>query len=79
MVVFLIFYQLPFATTDAGRALGIGASVVLRISVGYWIAQLAKKQGRKPLWYVVGAVLVPAIMLIIIGLTGDKQSHSKNL
>lgn len=73
MVVFLIFYQLPFATTSAGRLVGGVASTILRILVGYWVAQLAKKQGRQPLWYVVVAVLVPAIMLIVIGLMGDKR------
>lgn len=50
----------------------IGLEVIIfRVITCMWISSLIKGLGKKPLGYVVAAVIIPAIMLIVVGSMGN--------
>jgi hypothetical protein len=74
-VIALFIYLQEFSQLqgDGGRLIRGWLSIILRFFACIWIYQLAKSQNRKPLFYVLLGVLIPAITLIIVGIMGDKK------
>lgn len=73
MFAYVAFMTLPFSKSNAGRLI-IGLEVIIfRIFACMWISSLVNRLGKRPLGYVLAAVIIPAIMLIVVGSMGNPQ------
>jgi hypothetical protein len=74
-VIILFIYLQEFSRLqgDGGRLIRGWLSIILRFFACTWIYQLTKSQNRKPIFYVLLGILIPAITLIIVGIMGDKK------
>jgi hypothetical protein len=76
IIIMAYYYNLPFSKTDSGRFL-IGTVLLLfRIFTCIWISFLARAQGRRPLIYIICAVIFPALTLIVFGITEEDNKKS---
>ena len=73
ITIFIGISFIPLFKSDGGRLLQGGASIILRLVTCFWVADIAKKQGRESVGYVLLALIIPAITLIILGVIGDKK------
>ena len=75
---YIVFVSFPFSESKAGRLL-LGLEVIIfRVFACMWISSLVKRLGRKPLGYVLAAIIFPTIMLIIVGSMGIPQRNASN-
>jgi len=85
IILFIYLQEFSGLQGNGGRLIRGWLSIILRFFACTWIYHLTKKQNRKPLFYVLLGVLIPAITLIIVGIMGDKkvkpiaQKDSSNL
>ena len=73
MLAFIIYSITPFARSNAGRLIGGLEIIVFRVLACLWVFSLVKGLGRRPLGYVLAAILIPAIILIVVGSMADPQ------